>query len=166
MDGSSAPKSFFARSSRRKTAGGFTITEVVIAGTVLAIFAIGGLVALTQINRWATNSRLRTLALALAQQRIDEALTAPWQLRTNRPDVLTIGKKEEKNLQLNNDAYNEASGLSSAFTKLDTPVTATRTTTVTEISPRLARVVVTVDFEYRRRPTVIRLQTLRTTDNF
>lgn len=143
----------------------FTLPEVVIAGAILALFVAGSVATMAQINRWASAARLRTLALALAQQKSDEVLTTPWQTRGVRPDVLTAGTHTETALPLNNDNFNNATGLSSAFTALDTPVVATRTTQITDVSTRLVRAVVTVNFTYRNRPYNMRLTTLRSIDD-
>ena len=148
---------------RRRLA--FTLPEVVIAGAILALFVVGSVATMAQINRWAAGARLRTLALALAQQKTDEVLTTAWQTATGRPAVLTAGTNTETGLQLNNDGYNAASGLSSAFTNLDTPVPATRITTITNVSTRTVRAVVTVSFTYRSRPYNVSLTTLRAIDD-
>jgi hypothetical protein len=144
---------------------GFTLPEVVIAGTILAIFIAGSVATMAQINRWATAARLRTLALAIAQQKSDEILTTPWNIIGGRPTVLTSGTATETGLPLNNDDFNAATGLSSAFTSFDTPVAATRTTQITDVSSRLVRAVVTVTFTYRNRPQSMSLTTLRAIDD-
>jgi prepilin-type N-terminal cleavage/methylation domain-containing protein len=151
--------------NRRRGTGGFTLPEVVIAGAILAIFVAGSVATMAQINRWASSARLRTLALALAQQKSDEVLTTPWQTRGARPAAIAAGTNTESALPLNNDSFNSAAGLSSAFTALDTPVTATRTTQITDVSARTVRSVVTVSFTYRNRPHSVRLTTLRATDD-
>ena len=143
----------------------FTLPEVVIAGTILALFVVGSVATMAQINRWAAGARLRTLALALAQQKTDEVSTTAWQTAIGRPAVLTAGTNTESGLQLNNDGYNAATGLSTAFTNLDTPVAATRTTTITNVSTRTVRAVVTVSFTYRNRPYNVSLTTLRAIDD-
>ena len=120
---------------------------------------------MTQVNRWATGARLRTLALAVAQQRIDQVQTSPWQLSGSRPALLTPGTTTETNLPLNNDTFNSAAGLSSAFTNLDNEVSATRTTVVTDLTARTIRVTVTVNYTFRTRAAAISLTTLRTSDN-
>src|SRR6476659_7082127 len=125
-----APQCHFQRFRRH----GFTLPEVVIAGAILAVFVVGSVATMAQINRWATAARLRTLALALAQQKSDEVLTTPWNVVSGRPTVLNAGTNTESGLPLNNDSFNSATGLSSAFTTLDTPVPATRTTQVTDVS--------------------------------
>jgi type II secretory pathway pseudopilin PulG len=153
------------RLQRRRHTLGFTLPEVVIAGAILALFVAGSVATMVQINRWAAAARLRTLALALAQQKSDEVLTTPWQIRATRPAVLATGTNTESGLQLNNDSFNSATGLSSAFTTLDTPVVATRTTQLTDISTRMVRAVITVNFTYRTRPYSVSLTTLRVTDD-
>jgi len=144
---------------------GFTLAEVVIAGGLLAVLIAGSLVALTQVNRWATSARLRTLGLAAVQQRIDTVQTTPWQAIGTRPAVLTAGTTTESAVPLNNDSFNSATGLSSAFTTLDTQMTAIRTTQITDLTTRTLRAVVTVTFTYRNRPHSISLTTLRATDS-
>jgi len=143
----------------------FTLPEVVIAGAILAVFVAGSVATMAQINRWAAGARLRTLALALAQQKVDEVLTTSWQTATARPAVLTAGTNTEAGLQLNNDNYNSGIGLGGAFTSLDTAVPATRTTTITNLNTRTVRAVITVSFTYRTRPFNVSLTTLRAIDD-
>ena len=135
------------------------------AATLLAVLVCTSVIALTQINRWAAAARLRTLALAVAQQRIDQVQTTPWQQASARPTVLTTGTTTENNLPLNNDAFNSTAGLSSAFTNLDTAVNATRTTQITDFTTRTLRAVVTVTFTYRNRPFTVSLISLRAADS-
>ena len=161
---SSVQAPVFSRSRLRSTAA-FTLVEVVFAGCMLAVFVASAVVAMTQVNRWATGARLRTLGLAVAQQRIDQAQTVPWQLSGTRPVVLTAGTTTDNNLPLNNDDLNSANGLSSAVSGLDTQTNATRTTVVTDITARTVRITVTVNFTYRGRATCVSLNTLRTSDN-
>lgn len=144
---------------------GFTLVEILFAATMLAALVCSSGVALTQLNRWATSARLRTLALAVAQQRIDQVQTTAWQQGSARPAILTAGTSAENNLPLNNDASNAGTGLSSAFTTLDTGVNATRTTRITDLTARTLRAVVTVTFTYRNRPHSVILTTLRASDS-
>ncbi len=155
-------KSF--RRARRGTAG-FTLVEVLIAGALLAMFISGAVTALTQLNRSATAARLRTIALAVTQQRIDQITTTPWQVIGTRPALLTAGTVTENNVPLNNDNYNAATSLISPYTNLDAQVLSTRTTVITDLTARTLRAVVTVTFTYRNRPFTITLSTLRTTDS-
>jgi len=153
------------RSGNRRNSA-FTLMEVVIAGGMLVIFVAAAVTAMTQINRWASAARLRTLALVIAQQKVDEVLKAPWTVLGSRSTILQAGAVTESSLPLNNDPFNNASGLGSAFTDLDTPVNASRTTVVTDLPPRMVRAVVTVNYTYRSHPYTVSLTTLRSTDDF
>lgn len=139
--------------------------EVVFAGCLLAVSVSLLMLALTQINRWATSARLRTLALAVTQQRIDQIQMTGWQINGTRPAVLTAGTTVENNVPLNNDAFNAATGLSSAFTNLDSQINATRTTQITNLTTRTLSAVVTVTFTYRNRPHTVSLTTVRASDS-
>lgn len=146
--------------------GGFTLLETVIAASIVTLFALGSVIVLTQVNRFATQSRLRTIAVALGQQRIDEILTTPWQTSAARPSVLVAGTRTETTMVLGGDILNEQAGLSSLVTSLSAPVVATRTTQITDLGARRLRAVCTVDFTYRGvayRP--VNITTLRTADN-
>jgi hypothetical protein len=79
--------------------------------------------------------------------------------------VLAAGTATETALPLNNDNFNNAAALRSAFTHLDMPVSATRTTQITDVSARMVRAVITVQFTYRNRPHTMRVTTLRTIDD-
>ena len=149
----------------RRGSAGFTLVEVLIAGTLLAVLISGSVTAFTQLNRWATAARLRTIALAVAQQRIDLIETTPWQVTGTRPALLTATTTTENNVPLNNDDYNAASSLITPYTTLDSQVMSTRTTVITDLTARTLRASVTVTFTYRNRPIVITLNTLRATDS-
>ena len=153
-----------ARRLRRGTAG-FTLVEVLVAGALLAALISGTVTAMTQLNRWATAARLRTIATAVAQQRIDEIETTPWQVVGTPPALLTAGTTTDNNVPLNNDDYNSATSLITPYTTLDSQVMSTRTTVITTLTTRTLRALVTVTFTYRNRPVTITLSTLRATDS-
>jgi len=132
---------------------------------IMAVFVCGSLTALTQMNRYAAIARLRTLALAFAQQKIDLVMTTPWNVAGTVPTILTAGTTTENSLPLDNDNYNSEAGLSSPFTSLDMNINATRTTVVSNVSARVIQAVVTVSYTYRGRTYTVSLNTLRTTDN-
>ncbi len=142
----------------------FTLVETLIAASILAVFACTSLVALTQLNRYAAVSRLRTLAIAFAQQKIDTILT-PWDVAGTVPTILATGTTTENNLPLDNDNFNNATGLASPFTASDLQVTATRTTTISSVRTRIINAVVTVTYSYRGRSYSVSMNTMRTTDN-
>ena len=159
--------------SRRRRALAFTLTEVVIAGSILAVAILGALSIMSQINRWACAARLRTLALALAQQKIDEILTTPWSVNdaTNgtTPAALTVvtpSTPQETNLPLDNDNFNNATGLSSVFSSLDTPINGSRMTTIKSAGTRMISASVVVSYTYRGHTYTETMNTLRTTDDF
>ena len=156
---------FRSTKSRRRGTAGFTLAEVIIAGALLAVLISGSVTALTQLNRWATAARLRTIAQAVAQQRIDLIETTPWQVVGTRPAVLTAGTTTENNVPLNNDDYNASTSLVSAYTSLDSQVLSTRTTVITNLTTTTLQATVTVTFTYRNRPFSISLNTLRSTDS-
>ena len=151
--------------SRLRGTRAFTVVEAAVASAMLTALVAALALSLTQINRWASAARLKTLALALAQQKVDEVLSTQWLVRGTRPAVLTAGTVTENTLQLNNDALNSQTGLSSAFTTLDTPVATTRVTQITDLPPRSVRATVNVSFVYRGRTYQTRLTTLRVTDD-
>lgn len=155
---------------------GFSLVEVVVASGLILIFSLASLVSLQLLNRYAQISRLQTLALALAQQRIDDIMTIPWSVSGARPALLTAGTVDETpnatdpndptRLQLGNDDYNAATGLGSDFTGLDLKVLPTRTTTITNLTARTIRAQVTVSFTYLGRNYNVTLTSIRATDTF
>lgn len=149
-------------SPRRR--GGFTLPEMMVACMLLCVFIAGGLWAMMMINRRAQVARLQTLALTVAQQRIDDIMTVSWQMAQPRPNLLSAGTATESNLPLGNDNLNNQAGLSSAYTNLDLQVNATRTTTITNLDARSLRAAVTVTFNYRGRDYSVGLTSLRAID--
>lgn len=131
---------------------------------VLLVFAGSTFAALTQFNRFATSSRLRVHALALAQQRIDEVLTTQWRGNAARPPILAVGTRIEDDLVMNADTFNTQTGLGSIFTALAAPVRGTRRIEVTNITTRTLRATVRVTFVYASRNYTVELSTMRSTD--
>ncbi len=159
------PLTCSGRDRRMLRRGGFTLIEIAVALAVISIFVAGAVLALVQMNRFATVSRLQTLALGLAQQRVDEILTTQWLLGTPRPTALEAVTRTDANLPLNNDAFNSRAGLSSLFSDLDVQVNATRISEIADVSPRQLRAVVTVTYNFRGRTYSFVMTTLRTSDN-
>lgn len=146
------PPSFLPMQKHRRA---FTLIEVSFAVAVFSLFAVGSIYALTQANRFASNSRYRTLALAAAQQKIDQVMNAAWstnqgstpaqvirvdsgaaQSTTNVTTVVNTANVQatttETGLPLNNDAFNSQTGLGSAFTNSDVQVLDSRVTVITK----------------------------------
>ena len=155
----------FMNRHRHPGTSGLTLLETVIASSILVLLVSALAITMTQINRWAAAARLHTLALAVAQQKVDEVLTTKWLVLSPRPAVLAAGTVTEANLSLNDDTHNNQAGLSSVFTGLDAPVQATRTTQVTDLPPRGVRAAVTVSFTYRNHTYQTQLTTIRVTDD-
>ena len=104
---------------RRQAA--FTLMELTFAVAIFGAFAGVSILAFTTFNRFASNARYETLALAVAQERMDEIMTVPCTTNStstlgpilylsgstvspNSSNVYTSGT--ETSLPLNNDPYN------------------------------------------------------------
>jgi prepilin-type N-terminal cleavage/methylation domain-containing protein len=146
--------SFFQAQKHQRA---FTLLEVSFAIAVFSLFAVGSIYAMTQANRFASNSRYRTLALAAIQQKLDQVMTATWSvnqatpatvLRTDPAAAGTVGNvtrvintanvqatTTETGLPLNNDNFNSTdAGLGSAFTNSDVQVLDSRKTVITKLA--------------------------------
>jgi Tfp pilus assembly protein PilV len=152
--------------TRFRRAAGIALTEVLIAAAVLALFTVTSVSAMAQINRWAAVARCRTMALAIAQQKVDQILTTSWSVLNSTPAILTAGTTTESNLPLNYDTLNNESNLISNWTGFDTPINVTRVTTITSISTHQVSAVVTVSYTYRGKSYSVSMNTLRATDDF
>src|SRR6478736_5469985 len=147
-----------------------TLVDVMIALAVLLISVTTCLTAFIQMNRAAFAARLQTTAVALAQQKIDDILSAPWTVNGKPPvlapptdaDTARPGRTaREANLPLNNDASLTAAGLGSEFTSLDREVAATRDTTIEDVSAHQVRATVEVNYSCWGRAYRVALTTLR-----
>jgi hypothetical protein len=113
--------------------------------------------------------------VALAQQKIDQIETTPWEVLQPTPAVLvpnspplpaTTSNPVTESLPLDTDSLNTGT-LGSAYTSLTGPITATRSTIIRGVAgstnPVLA--IVTVSFTYRSHTYSITLTTLRAIDS-
>ena len=74
-------KPFTGRACHRRAAvrmRGFTLVEVMISIGILALGTMGGISAFMLLNRYAANLRNLSVARALCQERIEQALTLPF----------------------------------------------------------------------------------------
>lgn len=156
----------FKTLSARCATRGATFLELVFAFAILTVFSAVAFAGFSQFNRFAASSRLNAQALTLAQQRVEEIMTAPWQTDGARPAILAVGTTTETALSLNTDAANAQSGLNSEFTSRVGETEAIRETVVTDLTSRSLRVTVTVRYAFGGRPYSVTLTTLRVTDNF
>jgi len=109
----------------------FTLMELTFAVAIFCAFAVTSILSFTTFNRFASNARYETLALAVAQQKMDQIQTSPCSLNTtstlgpilylsgttvspNSGDVYTSGT--ETGLPLNNDSYNLTRTITSGST--------------------------------------------------
>lgn len=180
--------------SRRQEAG-FTLMELMFASALLTAFAVVSILAFTTFNRFASNARYESLALAVAQEKMDEILTSVCNINstvTLGPTLTLSGTTvspnssdvypsiSETNLALNNDKYNLTRTINSgsALTLLlsgtiyagaeDTQVIDTRTTTFTAVSGNVREMTVniTVAYTYRGNQFTVTLSSIRASDNF
>lgn len=156
------PPPLLRRRSRRGH-DAFTVLEVCLATALFGYFAIASVFGMVQFNRMASVARYRTLAQVVAQQKMDQIMTTSWSYASTKPAVLN--SSTENNLPLNNDTFNTGT-LSSIYTSSDSPVTATRTTTITTLSSRLIQATVVLTYNYAGRPYTITLVGIRASDDF
>jgi hypothetical protein len=142
---------------------GIIVAENVVSVCLLALFAAVTLTSIVQVNRFAAVSRLQLLAQAVAQQKVDQILTTPW--NTSRPAVLTAGTQTETGLQLNDNALVSATdGTKSAYSDLDTAIPIKRITKITDLTARTVRADITVTFTFRGKDYAVQMTTLRASD--
>lgn len=151
---------------------GFTVVELIVASGLLALFAAAAVASMTQMNRFATAGKLRTLALGVAKQRIDEILTIKWTGGAFPPIAppfiiasvpgSPVPASPDLNagvvVTLNDDALNTG-----PQSTLDLAIPARRQTYL-QAGPRSTRAVVRVVYTYRGRPYTVELITFRTLD--
>ena len=181
------------RVSRGQSA--FSLMELAFAVALFSAFAVVSILAFSHFNRFASNARYETLALAVAQQKMDQVMTSPCTINSNTSlgPILTLTgttvspnssniytSGTENNLPLNNDKYNLTRTINSgsALTTLlsgtiaagveDTQVIDTRVTSYTAVSGNvnLLKVTVTISYTYRGTAFSLSLASLRATDNF
>lgn len=150
-----------------------TIVEMVVAAGVLVIFVAGAIAAMTQMNRYAASSRIQTLALAVAQQRIDEIRTIGWSVQPGRtrPALLapttptdppaTLDPAGGIPVSLNDDPDN-----TTAASALDFAVNSRLYTFIRDVGNRSVSASVVIAYTYRARNYRIQLRILRTSDDF
>lgn len=116
-----SPKEHFISKRPVRGQAGFTLMELMFAIGLFGAFAVVSILSFTTFNRFASNARYETLALAVAQERMDEIMTSPCSTNSNSslgPKLALSGTTispngsnvytsvVENNLPLNNDPYN------------------------------------------------------------
>ncbi|MBA3960547.1 MAG: prepilin-type N-terminal cleavage/methylation domain-containing protein [Chthoniobacterales bacterium] len=151
-------------SDKRRGHRAFTLIEVLVAATLLAILAAGSLWALSQANNYASINRLYTGAETAAQNRIDYLLSdSPF-----NPQDGAFGTTGEWNvgssITPNVAIYTEPVGTNGQTSS----ITGTLTTTIT-LNPRnptlsLYSATVIVTYTYRGKPYSVQLNAMRASD--
>lgn len=140
----------------------FTIVEVLVAVTVLALLGTGAIAGLLSINRIVVTNRLTTNAQAIAQTQIDRILGEPYPQGCAAPTALATGTTTQTSVPIYRDPV---SG--------DVIVAGTVTTTVNDVSrtivaglpaAKLLQATVAVSYSFGGRPGGVALTTVRTVD--
>lgn len=146
----SAKDPFSHLPARRRSQCGFALMDVMAGLAVIAMVAGASLWALSQANRMAATNRNLTAAKAVAQSRIDEALSVSYRPPTTIPSVLATGTTT-----------------TNITVVPETPtITGTMATTVavTDATLNIRRVTVTVNYTYRSKAYSVALTTARAPD--
>lgn len=164
---SEAPLPIGLRHRGHAWGGAFTFLEVLVSVAVLGILAGASLWTLTQINNYASISRLYTGAETVAQNQIDQILSeAPFNPQNNPPavpPVLALGVSQPVNVPI----YSEPNGTGTGMV-----VTGQMVTTVTQSNTRgpggedlnLYSATVVVTYNYRGKGYRVQLNAMRSSD--
>lgn len=145
----------------------FSLVEVMIACSLLAITAAATIGTLIRLNYNASLSRLQTSATTIAQERIDRILQdGPFDLRKNQiPAVLatgtqTIGSENNPTIPVYTDPDTNKvvvyGWMTSSVTETEHPYG------FSKVKVRTADV--TVNYQFRGKPYSVRLSTVRSPD--
>jgi len=67
---------------RRDSRSAFTLMELAFAVALFSSFAVVSILAYSSFNRYASNARYESLAVAIAEQKMDQIMTCPCALNT------------------------------------------------------------------------------------
>lgn len=171
------PRPPFGPRSRRGTAG-MTLVEIMVALGILALTTVGGISAFTFLNSHAANNRNQSSAKQLCQERIEQALTLPFNPPASLPTVTNSMGNTYSLLGTTANWSTGATALATGITTstetvnvyvqqdgLSAVVPGTRTTTVTCAAPTtnnpLAQFTVQVTYTYRGRTHTSNMTVLR-----
>lgn len=146
----------------RRTTAGIALLEIIVAILVLGVGAGSTIWSLAYANQLAELNRIRNVAMALCQERIDQTVAAPFSPPATLPsyfgtvwpvpgtDTVTTTEPVQLHADPNGNAL----------------VTGTRTTVVSLGDPtlKLVRVTARVNFSYRGRNYIAETHTLRVPD--
>jgi type II secretory pathway pseudopilin PulG len=154
-------------SKRLSPEAAFSLVELAIAGSILAIASAAAIGSLIRMNHNAALSRLQTGASTVAQERIDHILEdGPLNLRKGQiPDMLSLGTQT-----IGSDASPTIPIYSDPVTN-EVVVYGWLTSTVTEtVQPygpwevKVRNAEVTVGYRFRGKPYTVRMCTVRSPD--
>ena len=74
-----------SRRSQRESA--FTLMELAFAVALFGSFAVVSILAYSSFNRFASNARYESLALAVAQQKMDQIMTSPCSINATNTSL-------------------------------------------------------------------------------
>lgn len=142
----------------------FTLVEIVVALTVVAIVAAAAFWSLTVTNRQAAANRLFTVAQAIAQNQIELFQTdSPFNPQLNPAQVplsLQIDTRSKQNVIIYTDPLND-----------NVIVTGTLTTTVSDpgtilnsVNLNMRQVTVRLNYTYAGHNYVVSMNSMRTSD--
>ena len=147
---------------------GFTLVELLVALTMLALTVSGAFFALNQINTEAMENRLFSEAQAVAENQVDAILTQgpfdPTQTPPKVPAVLTSGTTTINGVLVYVDPITNQTVVTGSMTTTitDPGMTQTIGSTTTNLNVRQARV--DVSYQYRNTVYHVVMNTTRTGD--
>lgn len=160
------PESFTSRA-------GFVLTDVMVAGALIMLFAVATMIAMIRINRTAAVNRNYVAAQAIVRSQIDQALCAAYTPDTVAPILATTGSGAD----CDGDGEGDGEVLQSNVPILvsrDTLIgndqfavvagTIYRHVSVVDATLNLRRISVLLTYPYRGRTYSYRMTTLRAQD--
>ena len=97
----------------RKNNRGFTLIEILISIFILSIGIVGILLAFPLGVQVESNAKMRTCASKLAQEKIEEAISLPYEdINSSLEDYETISEFQSYKRETNVDYYDPDSSLS------------------------------------------------------
>jgi prepilin-type N-terminal cleavage/methylation domain-containing protein len=139
---------------------GFTLAEGLVSLGVFSIFAAAATMTLLHLNRFAMVERTRTNAKELCQEKIEEAMAAPF-----NPGMKQVGAVLGGSWPITNPAP-ESVDVVIDFDNTKVIAKGSRTTTVAvaDASSSLLRVSVEVTYDFRGKPYTYQMGMLRAPD--
>lgn len=114
--------------------------ELMFAVAIFASFAVVTILAFTTFNRFASNVRYETLAIAVAKERMDEIMISPCNTNSSSPSLGPILYLSGTTISPNSsNVY--ASGTEGSLPLNNDPYNLTRTTTISGTTPQALTII-------------------------